>query len=786
MGDLQIEPQVLIETADVSMEKCRIYESAGIGIQLKGATGCILRANEISGTRKEGIVIEDSRDVLVEGNSISGIDGYGIISRCGVTGTITKNKVSAGVFPFCQDGTSFPWYSDNIIAEGTGIAIANGDMGLPDGGVLRNAGMPYFIYRVNIPQGRSLKIEKGVVCMLGQHIYSSVNFRNSGKIDVRGRLFMEGVTFKPREEGFWPWNSIIFSGEEASGSIINNCTFEGGGYVEENQYDDRRLQDETGMIVIDDSAPRIEGCVFKGNHTHWGGSRSGIMLKNPQEGLVITNNRIETMCGGGIILKNCQYSPMIYNNIFSKNSAPFYQDADSSVRCKANTYIENANTAIKVGDIRSPIPYGGGTTPPIMGEMRVPLATWYKQDLPYLIDSWFGVPVGSTLRIEPGVIVKMTKNSPKNGFDIHGRLEAEGTGELPIIFTSINDDEYYDDNKPEPKPGEGIAIGFYGTSSGVFKHCVVKYGYGIRLVSPNSPAIENCSFTKNQGCAISVANCLPVIKNNTISHNVASDHTAAITLTMACPRIENNVISQNEGNEVYHGIWALDSQSCPVIIGNTIEDNGGFPYCHQPAGRFIYQGNIVKGNGYQAIGIQSSDRERIDRDTIWKKEELPYFVMGYGITVDKEKNLVIEPGVVVKFMDIGYYKARLLIKGNMVANGTKDEPIVFTSMYDDSAGGKTININTAKDKQPYPGSWRGIVFSGGKGTLTNCYVRYSGNGVGLQDEDKRYASVVIRNSDIRYNSAAGVKNEGSACNELVMEGCTITKNGWLGLSCTAR
>ncbi|MDI6780769.1 MAG: right-handed parallel beta-helix repeat-containing protein [bacterium] len=813
MDNLQIEPQVLIKSSDVSMEKCRIYESAGIGIQLKGATGCILRANEISGPRKEGVVIEDSRDILIEGNSISGIDGYGIISRCGVTGTITKNKVSAGIFPFCQDGTSFPWYSNNIIDEGKGVAIMNGQIGLPETGVLRDAGMPYFIHRVSMPQGCSLRIEKGVVFILGQLRYESGDeYRNSGKIWIGGRLYADGVTFRSRGEGCWPWNSIILAGEEASGSIIKDCTFDGGGYIEENQYGPAgggyggtmgKLLNETGMIVIENSGPRIEGCVFKGTYSVHGsfGSRSGIMLKNSQEGLVITNNRIENMRSAGIILRNCQHPPMIYNNIFSKNRVPFYQDADSSVRCKTNTYIENANTAIMVGDIRNPIPYGGGTTPPIMGKMHVPLSTWYKQDLPYLIESWFEVSAGSTLRIEPGVIVKTKKSSPATGLDIHGRLEAEGTAELPIIFTSVNDDEYYDDNKPEPKPGEGIVIGFYGIGRGVFKHCVVKYGDGIRLWSPNSPVIEDCSFTKNAGCAISVENASPVIKNNTISHNVASDHAAAITLKAACPRIENNIISQNKGNGVYHGIWGLDSQSCPVIIGNTIEDNGGCAYCHPHTGRFIYQGNIVKGNGYQAIGILGTDLNRIDRDTIWKKEDLPYFVMFHGVTVDKGKTLVIEPGVVVKFMDMSYYKARLLINGNMVANGTKDEPIVFTSMYDDSAGSKIINLEGFKDKSPYPGSCGGIVFVGGRGTLTNCFIRYGISGLRLENEDsgnKRYADVVIKNSEIKYNSEAGVRNciEYSYCNwgfaspddknKLVMDGCTVTKNGWEGISSTGR
>jgi hypothetical protein len=259
---------------------------------------------------------------------------------------------------------------------------------------------------------------------------------------------------------------------------------------------------------------------------------------------------------------------------------------------------------------------------------------------------------------------------------------------------------------------------------------------------------------------------------------------------MACPRIENNVISQNKGcvdSGIYHGIYALDSMSCPVIIGNTIEDNTGLPYYHLPAGKFIYQGNVVNRNGYQAIGINGTDYNRIDKDTVWKKEDLPYLIMWNETIVDEGKTLTIEPGVVVKFMSYPVWLdgTKLRIKGNLIAEGTQDEPIVFTSMFDDSAAGKTINLDGYKDTQPYPGNWGGIEFFGGKGTLSHCCIQYGQNGLILKSRDKQHASVVVvKNTDIRYNSNIGVRNEGTnrGYNELVMEGCRITKNGWEGIS----
>jgi len=61
-------------------------------------------------------------------------------------------------------------------------------------------------------------------------------------------------------------------------------------------------------------------------------------------------------------------------------------------------------------------------------------------DLPYIFSNNLDIAVDATLTIDPGVILKF-KNSLSTVF-VNGTLLAIGTESLPIIFTSLKDDEY--------------------------------------------------------------------------------------------------------------------------------------------------------------------------------------------------------------------------------------------------------------------------------------------------------------------------------------------------------
>lgn len=102
----------------------------------------------------------------------------------------------------------------------------------------------------------------------------------------------------------------------------------------------------------------------------------------------------------------------------------------------------------------------------------------------------------------------------------------------------------------------------------------------------------------------------------------------------------------------------------------------------------------------------------------WTLENSPYIVTG-NIEVIENTNLLIEPGVVIKFA--GYY--RINIQGRLEAIGNVGKRIIFTSVHDKEFGTMarpTALIPTNKD-------WAGIEFaasSKSQSKLDYCIIRY--------------------------------------------------------------
>lgn len=118
----------------------------------------------------------------------------------------------------------------------------------------------------------------------------------------------------------------------------------------------------------------------------------------------------------------------------------------------------------------------------------------------------------------------------------------------------------------------------------------------------------------------------------------------------------------------------------------------------------------------------------ITTDTHWTLGGSPY-VITYGdpsdwgfITVASGTALTIDPGVVIK----SSAHTGITILGTLVAHGTAENPIIFTSLEDDTAGGDTNEDGTSttpKDRQ-----WTHLQFNAGStGSFDHTIVRYGGN-----------------------------------------------------------
>jgi len=142
---------------------------------------------------------------------------------------------------------------------------------------------------------------------------------------------------------------------------------------------------------------------------------------------------------------------------------------------------------------------------------------------------------------------------------------------------------------------------------------------------------------------------------------------------------------------------------------------------------------------------------KIDTNTVWTLVDSP-FVLSKDVTVLNGVTLTLEPGVEVRFG--GNFS--LIVNGKLVAVGTQEKPIKFTS-------------NKIK---PEAGDWGTILISGTSqpSSLKHCLIEYGKNGITLLD-----GSALIENNLIANNSESGIHIEGSS--QATIQNNIIKSNG---------
>ncbi|MFO7902330.1 MAG: FG-GAP-like repeat-containing protein [Pirellulaceae bacterium] len=110
----------------------------------------------------------------------------------------------------------------------------------------------------------------------------------------------------------------------------------------------------------------------------------------------------------------------------------------------------------------------------------------------------------------------------------------------------------------------------------------------------------------------------------------------------------------------------------------------------------------------------------ITEDTTWRG----LLVASGDVTVASGTTLTVDPGTIVKFGD-----SRLNVQGTLDVRGTHSQPVVITSLSDDTVGGDTNSDGDATS--PKAGSWQGIdvTHSNALARLTHANIRYADRAV---------------------------------------------------------
>ncbi|MBO6793699.1 MAG: right-handed parallel beta-helix repeat-containing protein [Balneolaceae bacterium] len=386
--------------------------------------------------------------------------------------------------------------------------------------------------------------------------------------------------------------------------------------------------------------------------------------------------------------------------------------------------------------------------------------TWTLANSPYQVTANVIVNPGVTLTIEAGVTVQFDTGT---SLIVDGAIVADGSAGNEVTFTSGAGSPAAGDwgtIRFNNTSGVGSVFDYvileYGGGAGsgamvtyrtgafafditnaVFRHSA---GHGIDLRA-SSPLIQNSEFRNNNGYGIFSDLGLSFEVDNSV---VAENTTGGIRVPInsspsihdsridsngvgiyidngAIPDIENNVIDGNN-----YGIVVIEAAGqSPNISDNTIRNSTTFGVDNRGTGLVTAEYNFwgdksgpsnalnPTGNGdavsnnidftpwlYGAtLPVREITSNPVNGD-VWSADSV-YWVKN-NITLGTGQTLTIQPGAVIKFAD----NIDFFIYGTLIADGTENDKIIFTSQYDDAIGGDSNGDGRATE--PNRGNWRRI------------------------------------------------------------------------------
>lgn len=692
----------------------------------------------MSNNTNDGIVLNNSAPTITNctmtGNGNAGIYFYSENFNATFSGVICSNNTYG--YYSCTPNRTFN-FDSSIIA----FADNTADIAMGGGTISSNQTWNYYtngyallgsvtVYSSSTSSQPKLTIIAGntIKVASGYYIYVGETSSNYG-----GQLYAVGTANQPitftslnGEPGGWNGIRFLNGSDYNSSSSLRYCVVEKAVTNLYCEYTNQpsvmwcTFQDATNnnIYLYQQSNISIEGCT----------------LKNALRGLSVETNSNPTVVN--VVFENHSEAcvrywstncTVTYSGCTMKDSQAgiCYSTPNVDIADVPNVTFQNnvCNFAVPEGTINGNRTWAANSYA-ILGTVNM-----YSSS-----SSYFGV-----LTLSPGSVLKFAEGKQLT-IDTRGSLVAEGTAEQPIIFTSING---------EVGGWDGIAFydgsDSYSSQYSSLKHCIVENGneYNLYMSGTSKPTlIEDCTFQNSVGKGVYLYQSYTTF---------------------------NNCVFRNAGTR---GVDTYSMNGTCNFTNCSFENNGDYPIYFSNPG---YMGSMTNtsftGNNPDAVLLNEGT---VSATRTW--EGYTYHILGnlyVGNYYSYSTNTwTLMSGATLKFAEgKGFYTGSSSYCANIIAEGTAEQPITFTSLNGQPGGWDGVYFDAYADYNGRQSSLKHCIVENGseynlrmyetsQPSIESCTFQNS-NGFGLWLD--YYSSPEIRKSTIKDNASYGIYLERYSC-----------------------
>lgn len=461
----------------------------------------------------------------------------------------------------------------------------------------------------------TLTIDKGAIVKLGQNARLVTN--SSGRVEAVGTSS----------------NPIVFT------SLRDDL--HGGDTNKDSDTTQPNSGDWSQIYLDSKNGNKFEYCEF-----YFGGGGTGQKMLDLNESVdTVVRNCTFAFSKGTALSAVFVPSATIVNNIFYNNEKPLAINVDLSL--DDSNRFSNPNDPTEMNQYQAIIVDSWG------GSYVTKAITWAETEAAFVLSGgYFVVEDEAKLTLGPGTTIKLHNNR----LDIEGLLEAKGTNFNPIVFTSLNDNDYGGEsngpNASAPAPGDWEYLYIGDNARAIFDYCIFRYGGTKSDRAEGDAALCEAEFSSGM-------------------------------------QIANSVFAEN--------LRALDMASPNSTISNSMFIGNDFPLC-VALDIDTDDSLTIVNNKYDAIYVIGSNwRYYTNKPHVrWENTQVPYVlnedVSFYGSALD------LGDGTIIR---VWQNKEISLHEGSAIIDFDK---AVFTSSRDTQRGGDV----GAPPIAPAPGDWVGI------------------------------------------------------------------------------